>query len=481
MATRLTSLKESRLKKLEEIKKVGIDPYPARYDRQQSCFQAKEMLGKKVKIAGRLMLWREHGGSTFADLVDESGKIQIFFKRDALGEEQYQFLQLLDLGDFLGIEGEVFKTQAGEITVLVQDFQLLTKSLRPLPEKWHGLVDIETRLRKRYLDLLANPEIRQMFVKKTEFWQTIRQYLCERGFLEVETPVLEAIPGGADARPFITHHNALDADFYLRISLELHLKRLLVGGFEKVFEIGRVFRNEGIDAEHLQDYTQLEFYWAYVNYEDLMDFLEDFYKKVVKETVGSLKTIREGKEIDWGGNWERLDYSDLFKKETGIDLTETTMEELYQKAQELKLAPEKNLGKGRLIDLVYKKAVRPKIIQPSFLINLPVEISPLAKIILGEEELTQRVLVMAGGTELGNGFSELNDPLDQARRFEEQAKLRKAGDEEAQMFDRDFVEALEYGMPPTAGFGLSERLFAFLMDKPIRETVFFPLMRPEEK
>lgn len=481
MATRLDNLRESRLKKLAEIKKSGVNPYSTKYERKQTCHEAGEKLGEKAKIAGRLISWREHGGSTFADLQDVSGKIQIFFKKDVLGDEKYQFLSLLDVGDFLGVEGEVFKSQAGETTIRVEDFTLLTKSLRPLPEKWHGLVDIETRLRKRYLDLLSNPEVRQMFVKKTRFWQAVRQYLTDHGFLEVETPVLEVVPGGADARPFITHHHALDTDFYLRISLELHLKRLLVGGFEKIFETGRVFRNEGIDAEHLQDYTLLEFYWAYADYEDLMDFLEDFYKKVVKETTGGLKTVREGNEINWGGKWEKLDYTTLFKKETSIDLTKTTKEELFAKAQELKLAPEKNLGKSRLIDLIYKKTVRPKIIQPSFLINLPVEISPLAKRIPGKEALTQRILVMAGGTELGNGFSELNDPQDQAERFKEQQKLRQAGDEEAQMYDKDFVEALEYGMPPAAGFGMSERVFSFLMDKPIRETVFFPLMRPPEE
>lgn len=481
MATRLTSLRESRLKKLEQIKKTGVDPYPAKYERQHTCEQTRERLGEKVKIAGRLVSWREHGGSIFADLADESGKIQIFFKKDELGKKNYQFLQLLDVGDFLGVSGEVFKTQAGEITVLVQDFQLLTKALRPLPEKWHGLVDIETRLRKRYLDLLSNSEVRQMFVKKTKFWRSVREYLANCGFLEVETPVLEAVPGGADARPFVTHHSALDTDFYLRISLELHLKRLLVGGFEKVFEVGRIFRNEGIDVEHLQDYTQLEFYWSYADYQNLMDFLEDFYKTIIKETVGSLKTIHDGQEINWEGKWPRLDFTELFQKETEIDLIKASKEKLFQKARELKLEPEKNLGKGRLIDLIYKKTVRPKIIQPSFLINLPVEISPLAKRIPEKEGLTQRLLVMAGGTELGNGFSELNDPQDQAERFKEQQKLRQAGDEEAQMYDEDFVEALEYGMPPAAGFGMSERVFSFLMDRPIRETVFFPLMRREEK
>ncbi len=481
MATRLDSLKESRLKKLEAIRATGVDPYPAKFDKKQTCFQARKLLGDKVAIAGRLITWREHGGSTFADLGDESGKIQLFFKKDNLGEKRFNFLKFFDTGDFVGIVGEVFKTQAGEITILVNDYQLLVKALRPLPEKFHGLTDIETRLRKRYLDLLSNPEVREMFVQKAKFWQIIRQYLCEKGFLEVETPVLEAVPGGADARPFITHHNALDTDFYLRISLELHLKRLLVGGFEKVFEIGRVFRNEGIDAEHLQDYTQLEFYWAYADYKDLMKLLVEMYRKVIEATCGTLKVQNRGIEVDWGKEWKVYDYYEIFKEKTGLDINKIAKDELKTKAKALKLPFEESFEKGKLIDLIYKKLVRPFLINPGFLINPPVEIEPLAKRLPEVPSKVQRLQIVAWGTELGKGFSELNDSQDQAKRFEEQNSLRKAGDEEAQMYDEDFSEALEYGMPPTAGFGLSERLFAFLVDKPIRETVFFPLMRPTEE
>ncbi len=475
----IDELRQTRIKKTEKIRELGIDPYPASFDRKQTIGEALKMLGGRVSVAGRLRAIREHGGSTFADLEDQSAKIQLFFSQEEL-KDKYGFLKLLDIGDILGASGEVFQTQAGQTTVRVIDFILLTKAIRPLPEKWHGLVDIETRLRKRYLDLIMNPGVREMFVKKAKFWQAARKYLAKKGFLEVETPVLEAVPGGADARPFITHHNALDIDLYLRISLELHLKRLMVGGFDKVFEIGRIFRNEGVDAEHLQDYTALEFYWGYADYKELMDFLEGFYQFIVKETTGGLKTTREGKEIDWSGHWPRLDYVELFREKAGLDPLKASLEELYQKAQELKLKPEKNLGRGRLMDMIYKKTLRPSLIQPSFLINLPVAISPLAKRLPEAPQLTQRLLVMAGGTELGNGFSELNDPIDQRERFVEQQRLREKGDEEAQMFDADFVEALEYGMPPTAGFGLSERVFSFLMDKPIRETVFFPTMRPEE-
>lgn len=473
----IDDLQRIRLEKLAKIRLLRVDPYPATFNRKHTNIQALKMLGEKVSVAGRLRGIRGHGGSTFTDLVDESGKIQLFFSKQELSEKDFELLKLLDLGDFIGVKGEVFKTQAGEITIKVKQLTLLTKAIRPLPEKWHGLVDTETRLRKRYLDLIMNPEVREMFVKKTKFWQAVREYMCKHGFLEVETPILEAIPGGADARPFITHHNALDIDLYLRISLELHLKRLMVGGFEKVFEIGRVFRNEGIDAEHLQDYTMLEFYWAYADYEMMMDFVEDFYKFVVKETTGGLKTVRAGQEINWSGKWPRWEYSPLFEKMTGLDPIKVGLKELYKKAEELKLKPEKNLGKGRLIDLIYKNTVRPTLIQPCFLIKLPVEISPLAKRCPDNPQLTQRLLVLAGGTELCNAFSELNDPVDQKERFIEQQKLREAGDEEAQMYDEDFVEALEYGIPPTAGFGGSERLFAFLMDKPMRETIFFPPMR----
>ncbi len=478
--TTIDDLREIRIKKLEKLREFGINPYPACFPREQTIAEALKMAGKKVAVAGRLRAIREHGGSTFADLEDQTGKIQLFFAKDELGEK-YDLLKLLDLGDFLGACGEIFKTQAGQTTVRVADFSLLTKAIRPLPEKWHGLSDIETRLRKRYLDLIMNPETREMFIKKARFWQAVREYLTKHDFLEVETPVLESVPGGADARPFITHHQALDVDLYLRISLELHLKRLMVGGYDKVFEIGRVFRNEGIDAEHLQDYTEMEFYWGYADYQDLMDFIEDFYKFLVKETTGGLKTVREGKEIDWSGKWPQLDYCTLFKEKAGLDPLKASLDELYHKAGELHLKPEKNLGRGRLMDIIYKKTVRPTLIQPCFLINLPVEISPLAKRCPDNPQLTQRVLPMAGGTELGNGFSELNDPIDQRERFVEQQRLREKGDEEAQMYDEDFVEALEYGMPPTAGFGMSERLFSFLMDKPMRETIFFPPMRGKEK
>ena len=358
---------------------------------------------------------------------------------------------------------------------------MIVKSLRPLPAHRYGLEDLEIRLRERYLDILLHSEVKEMFVKKSLFWDAVREHLKGADFLEVEMPVFERIPGGAEAEPFITHSNALDIDLYLRISLELPLKKLLVGGYEKVFEIGRIFRNEGIDREHLQDYTQMECYWAYADYEDMMKFIEKLYKDVVKNVCGTLVVNSRGHRIDWGKKWKRVDYYEIFKKETGIDLEKATVEDLQKKAKELKLKYERTAGKGRIIDVIFKKAVSHKLIQPCFLVNPPVEIEPLAKRLDKDLGRVARFQIMAVETELGKGFSELNDPIDQRERFEKQMKLREKGDKEAQRLDEDFLEALEYGMPPAAGFGMSERLFAVLMDKPIRETVFFPLMKRKSK
>ena len=477
----LDKLKKIRLEKLEKIKKLGVDPYPAKSNKKDTIEVCLKSQGKTVSTAGRIMAIRGHGGSSFMDLVDQSAKIQIFFSNSQLSNLNSQLLPLLDIGDFIQVEGEVKKTQAGEITIFVSSFKLLTKSLRQIPSSFYGLKDVETRLRKRYIDLVANPQVKELFTKKAKFWQSVRQFLTDNGFLEVETPALEAIPGGADATPFITHHKALDTDYYLRISLELYQKRLLVGGFEKIFEIGKIFRNEGIDAEHLQDYLQMEFYWAYADYEDLMKFVEDYYRYIVKETFGSTKTMRGKHELDWGRDWKKVEYTDAFKQETGMDLLRNPkVEDLYKLAQKVGAAPAKNLKEARLIDLIYKKTVRPKIIQPSLLVNHPVVVSPLAKRDDKNPRVVQRIQVLAAGTEVGNGWSELNDPQDQEQRFQEQQEMRKAGDQEAQMHDRDFVEALEYGMPPAAGFGLSQRFFAVLVDKPIRETVFFPVVKPEK-
>jgi lysyl-tRNA synthetase class 2 len=387
-------------------------------------------------------------------------------------------LQLLDIGDFIEVSGKVDKTKAGETTIFAEDFKLLAKSIRPIPQSFYGLKDVETRLRKRYVDLIVNRDTLDLFVKKAKFWQSIREYLAKEDFIEVETPALEPIPGGADARPFVTHHNALNQDYFLRISLELYQKRLLVGGFEKVYEIGKIFRNEGIDAEHLQDYLQMEFYWAYASYEDLLEFIPKMYRFIVEQTLGESLSKFKNTKIDWKKDWQKVDYSSAFKDETGIDLLkDPKTQDLYKRAEAVGAKPNKKMGAGRLIDAIYKKTVRPKLIQPSLLVNHPVKVSPLAKRDEKNPNVVQRVQVLAAGTEVGNGWSELNDPIDQKERFEEQQKLRKEGDDEAQMMDEDFVEALEYGMPPSAGFGLSQRLFSVLVDKPIRETVLFPTLR----
>ena len=481
----LDDIIHERQKKLEALKNAGIDPYPASAKRTHTVsdtlahFEEFSKSGEIVSVVGRLMGIRDQGKIIFADLKDESGRIQIVLKDEAI--ENFGIWQsTLDMGDFISATGPLFETKKGEKSVEIHELQMLTKSLLPLPDKWAGLEDIESRLRERYVDLIVNPEVREMFRKKSVFWKATREFLLKEGFLEVETPILEPIAGGAEAEPFVTHHNALDTDFYLRIAPELNLKRLIVGGFEKVFEIGRIFRNEGIDAEHLQDYTQMEMYWAYQDYKGLMIFLEKLVKHVILETFGTHVIARKGQEIDWGKKWLTYDYYELFEQHAGLDLTVATREELLKKAKELKLdQADVTTGRGRLIDLIYKKAVRPLLIEPGFLVNPPVDIEPLAKRLPDDPGRVERFQIVAYGTELGKGFSELNDPIDQEGRFSEQTKLREEGDAEAQMFDYDYVNALKYGMPPTAGFAYSERLFAVLIDKPIRETVFFPLMRPK--
>lgn len=481
----IEELRKERLRKLGAFQKLNLNPFPPATRRTHRISELIENFSKlsqkkeKRIVAGRIIGFRNQGNVFFIDLKDEGGKIQLVVRKD-LASDFELFRDNLDIGDFLEGEGMLFATKRGEKSIEVKQLTLLAKSLRPLPSSWHGLTDRETRLRKRYLDLFMDPSLRELFAKKERFWSATRKFLKEGGFLEVETPVLEAIPGGADAEPFITRHNALNQDFYLRISLELPLKRLVVGGYEKVFEIGRIFRNEGIDAGHLQDYTALEFYWAYHDYRDLMPFVEKLFKTVVKATVGKTTTVWQGKTINWGRKWPRIDYREAFEKAATLNPVDASRERLLAKAKALGLSPETKLGKGRLIDMIYKRTVRPNFIQPAFLIHHPVAVSPLAKRSLKNPELTERIQVVACGTELGNGWSELNDPIDQRRRFEEQMALRKAGDKEAQMLDEDFIEALEYGMPPTAGFGFSERLFAVLFDRPVRETVIFPLMRPKK-
>ncbi len=479
----LEDLISERKRKLDNLTAAGFYPYPEHVERTHVMSEALVDFGKLatekkiISVCGRIIGMRDQGKIVFYDIVDTTGKIQAVMKSDGFSEHFELFKNNLDIGDFVEVGGTLFETQKQEKSVLVSSLRPIAKSLQAVPSHFYGLEDIETRLRKRYLDILVHPEVKELFIKKNIFWQMFREYLKKQGFLEVETPVLETTPGGAEAEPFKTHHNALDHDFYLRISLEIALKKLLIAGYEKVFEIGRIFRNEGIDAEHLQDYTQLEFYLAYADYKELMRMVEKMYKKVIQGVMGHLVTSHCGVTIDWSKKWSKIDYFKIFKEKTGIDLKKVKEEQLRTRVEEEGLRPDASCGKGRLIDLLFKKLVRPSFIQPSFLVNPPVEVEPLAKRLPRDRQKVFRFQIMAAGTELGKGFSEANDPIDQRARFEEQMKLRAQGDREAQMLDEDFLEALEYGMPPAAGFGVSERLFAVIMDKPVRETTLFPLMR----
>lgn len=475
-----------KLDKLENIRAFGMEAYPekSRRDfRNAEVVEKFEEIGeRKIILVGRVRSMRPMGGSAFANIEDETGKMQLFLNKGNMPEELFKlFVKNVDLGDFVEVSGQLFLTKTGEKSLKVVDWRMLGKNIRPIPTEHFGLKDEEELLRRRYLDLMTNPETRELFRKKNVFWQTIRNFLSTDGFLEVQNPVLENVPGGAEAEPFVTHHNALDQDFYMRISLELALKRLLVGGYEKVFEIGRVFRNEGIDRQHLQEFDHMEFYAAYWDLEKGMEFSEKLYRQVVKNVTGGLTTEYEGNSIDWAKEFSVVDYFEAFKKETGLDLSEdVSAQTLMSKADELGIKYEKTYGKGRMIDTIYKKTVRQKLIQPCFLVGHPLEVSPLAKKDPTNPQKVLRFQVVAGTAELCNAFAELNDPIDQKGRFEAQMALREAGDAEAQMIDEDFVEALEYGMPPAFGFGLSERFFSFLMNKSIRECVIFPPMKEKE-
>ncbi len=482
----LDEIKKDKLKKLNNFYEKGINPFPSKFSKKEDI---AEVLEKKIeepaKIAGRITLFRNMGNIAFIHLKDESGKMQVVLNKKNLKntDADYKFwLKNLDLGDFIGIEGKRFDTKKGEKSVLADKIILLAKSILPLPDKYRALQDEDEKLRKRYLDILYNPETKEIIYKRDKFWSATREFLKQRGFTEVETPVLEIKVGGADAQPFKTRHNALDVDVYLRISTgELWQKRLMVAGMEKTFEIGRQFRNEGMDTEHLQDYTQMEFYWAYADYEQGMKLVEELYRYIAKETFGKLKFKIRGFEVDLSKEWETYDYTETIKKITGINIFNANLKAIKEKLEELGVEYEKEgLNKPRAIDNLWKYC-RKQLGGPGFLVNEPLMVSPLAKKNKDNPEIVQRFHVIIAGSELGNGYSELNDPIDQAERFKQQQKLRDAGDEEAQMNDEDFVEALEYGMPPTCGFGMSERVFAFLMDKSARECQIFPLMKPKSK
>ena len=486
MAT-IDEIRENRIKKLKAMESAGILVYPERTKRTHSCRQAVEdfsklsRLRKEIILAGRIRSLREHGGSTFLHLEDGTGKVQAYFKKDRIGEKGYQFfLNNFDIGDFIEVRGILFKTKKGEKTIETSDFKILAKSLLPLPEKWRGLQDIEERYRKRYLDLIFNPEVKKKFELRSKIIKEIREFLEKEGFLEVETPILQPIYGGAKARPFKTYLNALDMDLYLRIAPELYLKRLLVAGFEKVYEIGRVFRNEGMDRYHNPDYTLFEFYWAYAGYKDLMKLTEKMFENLMKKIFGKLEIEYEGKEINFRTPWPRIEFNQFFRKQTKINLEEINLQALKKAAKKLGVEAAKGAGKAEIADEIYKKICRPKVQQPTFIINHPLGSFPLAKALKRDPKKLANFQLVVGGWELINAFSELNDPIEQRRRFEEQEKFFKQGLEEAQRMDEDFLEALEYGMPPAAGFGLGiDRLVALLTDShSLREVILFPTMRP---
>jgi len=478
----------NRIKKLQKIKNAGFEPYPVFSRRNLSCVEALKKFSsfkksqKEIVLAGRIRLMRIHGGLTFVHLDDGTARIQLAFQKNKLGEKAYEFfLENFDIGDFIEVRGILFKTKKGEKTLEVRSCRILAKSLRPLPDKWYGLKDVEERYRKRYLDLLFNPEVREKFVLRAQILKQIRSFLEKNGFVEVETPILQPIYGGAKARPFKTHHNALNIDLYLRISPELYLKRLLIGGFNKIYELGKCFRNEGIDRSHNPDFTMLEFYWAYADYKELMKFTEKFLTSLIKKLFGKLTIEYEGKKINFKTPWPRIEFLDFIRKETGIDYESINRKGLGKKAKELGIDIDKSMTKAEIIDEIYKKACRPKLWNPTFLIHHPLGFFPLAKSYEKDPQKLANFQLIIAGWELVNAFSELNDPLEQRKRFEEQEKLYKQGLEEAQRIDEDFLEALEYGMPPAAGWGMGvDRLVALLTNShSLREVILFPTMRPK--
>ncbi len=482
-------LRAERLKKLELMQQAGVDPYPAESERthENAAFLAsfQEFLDEKkaVTLGGRIMSLRDQGGLVFIDLFDGTARVQALIKKDEVGDEAFgQFLEFVSISDFIEVSGIAFVTKRGMNSLLGSSWRMLAKSIRQVPDEWFGLKDEDERYRKRYLDMLLNLEVAELLKKRSVFWNSIRSFMLERGFVEVETPILETKTGGAEARPFITHHNALDIEVYLRISHELWHKKLIIGGLPKVFEIGRVFRNEGISYEHAQDYTHFEFYQAYQDAREGVPMLIDLYRKVAQDTFGTLQFQMGDHTVDLGVEWKRVDYNELMQSKYGFDPREVS-----QAPNEGKKLIRKHFDStydgeitetGRAVDFLWKQ-IRKTIGGPAILTGMPVYLEPLAKKTKGDPRVVDRFQILLGGSEVGKAFNELNDPIDQSARFESQQALRDAGDEEAQMADFEYVEAMEYGMPPTFGFGVSERLFSFLAGESIREAQPFPLMRPK--
>lgn len=485
----MNELMKVRRDKLAAFEAKGVAPFGHRFEvshhakdvlEQFGHLEGEEESSEEITIAGRLMAIRGHGKASFSVLMDRSGRIQIYFKLDVLGEEKYSQFKLLDIGDIIGVKGHVFRTRRGEITIRVDDFDMLSKSLRPLPEKFHGLTDTEIRYRQRYVDLIMNPEVMNTFVARTNIMKSIREYLDERDYIEVETPVLGTIAGGAAARPFITHHNTLDLDMYLRIATELNLKRLIVGGMERVYEMGRVFRNEGMDVRHNPEFTTIELYQAYADYTDLMDITEGLVLNAANKVLGTTEFDYQGTHIDLA-NVKRISMNDAVKEATGKDfLSCQTVEEARAMATEIGVPYEERFGIGGILNAAFEEKVEETLMQPTFITGHPTEISPLAKRNPENPMITDRFEFFIYGRELANGFTELNDPIDQEGRFLDQLKQREAGDDEAHEMDRDFITALEYGLPPTGGLGIGiDRLVMFLTDSAsIRDVLLFPTMKP---
>mgnify|MGYP000980443582 CR=1 FL=1 len=485
----LGELLKIRREKLNKLQAEGKNPYditrfnPTHYS-QDILDNFEEMEGREVTIAGRIMSRRIMGKASFAHILDAKGQIQIFVQINQLGKEEYETFKTYDIGDIIGVTGTVFRTRMGEISVKAAEITLLSKSLRPLPEKWHGLKDPDLRYRQRYLDMIVNPEVRHTFVLRSKIIQAIRRYLDDRGFLEVETPVLHNTAGGAAARPFITHHNTLDLDMYLRIATELHLKRLIVGGFDKVYEIGRIFRNEGMSIKHNPEFTMIELYEAYSDYKDIMNLTEDMLSTVARKVLGTELITYQGEEINLAPPWKRISMIDAVKEYTGVDFNAISSDEDARKAaKELDVSVENDATWGNVLNEIFEEKVEEHLIQPTFVMDYPIEISPLAKKKKDDPRLTERFELFITGREYGNAYSELNDPIDQRERFMEQARQRAAGNEEAEMMDEDFVNALEIGMPPTGGLGIGiDRLVMLLTDSySIRDVILFPTMKPKEQ
>ena len=481
----IDELKKVRLEKLETLKKQGIDPYPATVNRKQPISTALTMIDKPVAVTGRIMGLRGHGKIVFADIVDFSGKIQVVLKVDVLSKESQALTELLDIGDFIAVQGSVAKTQAGEISVFASDFQIITKSIRPLPDQWHGLKDVEERYRQRYVDLVMNSAIRDIFMTRTKVVQFLRAFLDSDGFIEVETPVLQPIYGGASAKPFVTHHNALDTDLFLRISDELYLKRLIVGGFEKVYEIGKDFRNEGIDRQHNPEFTMLEFYWAYADYEKLMQYTEQMLSQLLKKVKGSLKLEYQGEKLDFTPPWPRKTYRDIVLEFAGIDinLADTEKKLLSEiKAKKIQLDLTGVVGYGALLDTLYKATARAHLVGPMFLTDRPTAFVALAKRLPHDPTKTASFQLLIAGKEILNAYNELNDPQDQEARWRESEELGVKGQDVHEPVDADYIRALEYGMPPTAGWGMGiDRLVSILTDQAsLKEVILFPTLRPEK-